>query len=97
MHELTILDGARVLMVTAIDDRHRHTGNCRHFKNGELQKPATYLAICRYDDRADGGIYLLACDADWNVVTDTWHETVADARHQAALEYEGVDETWICR
>lgn len=88
------LDGARVLLVTAIDDRHRYTGNCRHHKHGELQGPAQRLAICAYDEDMDAGVYLFRCDAQWNVITDTWHQDIRDARKQAAFEYEGINETW---
>jgi hypothetical protein len=32
--------------------------------------------------------YLFDCDADWNVVTDTWHQSLYEAKDQAAYEYE---------
>ena len=38
--------------------------------------------------------YLFGCDDDWNVVTDTWHQTLADAKEQAEFEYEGISNTW---
>ena len=88
------LDGARVLFTTPIDDRHHHTGKTRHHKHGELQLAAQGLAICHYEAEIDGGFYLFGCDADWKVVTDTWHETVDAAKRQAAFEYDGVDSTW---
>jgi len=40
------------------------------------------------------GFYLFGCDPDWNVVTDTWHESVDDAKEQAEFEYEGISKTW---
>lgn len=85
------LEGMPVVAYTRIDERHRPTGNCRHLANGNLVGAATGLAICR---DADGGFYLFGCDADWNTVTDTWHDSVEDALHQATFEYEGVDLTW---
>ena len=48
------------------------------------------LAICRAPD----GFYLFGCDAEWNTVTDTWHESLEDAQHQAGFEHEGIDDTW---
>lgn len=86
------LDNAKVVRWSVIDDRHCATGNCRHVVRGELQGPAAGLAICRYDDET--AFYLFGCDAVWNVVTDTWHETLDDALKQAELEYEGITATW---
>jgi hypothetical protein len=86
------INGARVVLFTAIDERHRHTGNCRQIVRGQLQGPAAGLAICQYD--GDDAFYLFGCDADWNVVTDTWHQTVEEAKQQAEFEYEGVSDTW---
>ena len=86
------IDGARVVCFTVIDGRHRPTGSTRHFVRGELQGPAVGLAICQY--AGDLAYYLFYCDADWNVVTDTWHQTLEGAQSQAAFEYEGVMDTW---
>jgi hypothetical protein len=35
------------------------------------------------------------CDADWQNVTDTGHQTLDDAKHQAEFEYQEVSNTWI--
>ena len=87
----SILSGLQAVAWTVVDSRHRPTGNCRHFAQGELVGPAAGLAICR---ESNGGFLLFGCDADWNAVTDTWHKTLEDALHQAEFEYDGVDETW---
>jgi hypothetical protein len=50
------------------------------------------LAICQY--AGEPYYYLFGCDADWQSVTDTWHETLAEAKAQAEFEYEGVTATW---
>ena len=34
---------------------------------------------------------IFGCDEGWNAVTDTWHETLEDAKAQAEFEYEGVN------
>lgn len=86
------IGGARVLRWTSIDDRHKPTGNCRHTVAGKVRGPAAGLAICRHD--GEQAVYLFGCDEDWNVVTDTWHETLQDALKQAEFEYEGVTMTW---
>jgi len=37
---------------------------------------------------------LFGCDAEWNSLCDTWHETLEDAKEQAEFEYEGTSNTW---
>lgn len=86
------IGGARVVCFTPIDQRHRHTGNCKQIVGGAVQGPAAGLAICQY--ARDDAYYLFGCDADWNTVTDTWHQTLDEAKQQAEFEYEGVSDTW---
>jgi hypothetical protein len=85
------INGAKVIVFTPIDERHRLTGNCRQIVAGTLQGPLAGLAICRYN--ADG-CYLFGCDTSWSSVTDTWHQTVEEAMRQAKFEYKGVTMTW---
>lgn len=40
------------------------------------------------------GLRLASGDADWNTVTDTWHQSLDDAKARAEFEYEGITETW---
>jgi len=84
--------GANVVLFTAIDERHRHTGNCRQIVAGVLQGPVAGLAICQYE--GEDCFYLFGCDECWNCMTDTWHLTIAEALGQAGFEYEGVAATW---
>lgn len=84
--------GAAVLLWTPIDERHRHTGNCRQLIAGVLQGSASGLAICQF--AGDWAYYLFGCDVEWNTLTDTWHQTLDDAKGQAEFEYEGVSVTW---
>ena len=86
------IGGATVLRYSPIDQRHRHNGSCKHFVAGRLVGPTAGLAICQYPN--DSGFYLFGCDECWNSVTDTYHDTLADALHQADFEYEGVSITW---
>lgn len=86
------IDGAKVLFYTPIDARHQPTGNCRQIVGGELMGASAGLAICRYD--GENNYYLFGCDEHWNTVTDTWHETLEDAKTQAEFEYMGVNATW---
>jgi hypothetical protein len=53
--------------------------------------PFTSLAITQYGD--DPGYYLMhICDN--NLGTDTWHETLKDALHQAEWEFAVLPEEW---
>jgi hypothetical protein len=85
------INGAKVILFTPIDERHRPTGNCRQIVAGVLGGPRAGLAICGYDDVE--GCYLFGCDTSWCSVTDTWHPTVEEAMRQAEFEYEGVTTT----
>ena len=83
------LDGARVLQHAIVADGAAPTGNTIHrFHPSGVMGPAAALAICQYD--GEDGCYLFYCDADWNVSTDTWHESVAAALRQATFEYVGL-------
>ena len=86
------IGGARVILFTPIDARHRPTGTCRQVVAGVLQGSAAGLAICQYP--GEDCFFLFGCDEDWNSVTDTWHEKLEDAMRQAEFEYAGVSETW---
>ncbi len=90
-----LVENARVLLYTPIDSRHQHTGATRHVVAGELLGSVAALAICQYP--AEPGVYLFYCSAAWEAITDTWHESVEDARAQAAFEYIGVEATWSSR
>lgn len=91
----TRIGGGPVICFSPVDDRHRHTGNCQQIVAGVLQGPVAGLAICQLDD--DDAVYLFGCDAEWNVVTDTWHQRLDDAKAQAEFEYEGIAKTWQSR
>ena len=86
----SVIGNLRVVLFTPIDWRHQPTDNCRHTVEGEPFGPAQALAICR-DSK---GYSLFYCDADWEPVTDTWHQTLEDAKDQAEFEYRGVTGTW---
>jgi len=55
--------------------------------------PMSGLAICQHP--GESAYYLYGCDADWRSITDTWHQTLDEAKRQAEFEYEGVCKTWI--
>jgi hypothetical protein len=84
--------GARVVAHTPIDHRYKLTGRTRHIVDGRQAVPVAALAICQYE--GDEDFYLFGCDEEWNIVTDTCHQTLASAKHQADFEYAGASGTW---
>lgn len=50
------------------------------------------LAVCELPGAE--AFYLFGCDGEWKVVTDSWHESLDDAKKQAEFEYEGISNTW---
>ncbi len=87
-----IIGRAKVILYTSIDSRHCFTSNCEQIVAGVLQGPVAALAICQYE--GESAFYLFGCDSEWNSITDTWHQTLEEAKDQAAFEYEGVTATW---
>lgn len=83
------LNGASVQLYAIIDDDVTPTGNTVHRLHGNgVMGPAAALAICQYDGEQSS--YLFYCDDKWNVITDTWHESVGQAMKQAEFEYSGI-------
>ena len=67
------------------------TGNTKHYANGKLLRNAYGLAICEYKPNS---YYLFYCDDQWTAFSDTWHETIDDAKEQAEFEYTGIIDNW---
>lgn len=87
------IGGGDVLFYTPIDERHRFTGSCLQKVGGKVVGPLPNLAIAKFAD--GGGFYLFGCDTDWRCVTDTFHDSIEDAKVQAEFEYEGTIATWL--
>jgi hypothetical protein len=74
-------------LVNAVRRHHRAAKGRR--KDGQK---VGRLQISEYD--AHPGYFLMYCDREWKMITDTCHDTVEAAKHQAEVEYEGVSSTW---
>lgn len=85
----TELGGAKILKYLTLTLEQKRTGNTTHLIGEKEQIEFSGLAICQYGD--EEGIYLFYCDSEWNVLTDTLHQTVQDAEDQALFEYEGLE------
>ena len=89
----SILGGARVVCYSPIDDRHRFTGACKQIVAGQLMGAMSGLAVCQYD--GESAFYLFGCGPEWQTITDTWHQSLDEAKAQAECEYQGISQTWI--
>ena len=82
----------RILARMRLQDRHRPTGKTRHYSiEGPLPPPAA-LKIVQYGD--ESGFYLLYLDESGREMTDTWHESLENAKRQAAFEFNVDDADW---
>jgi hypothetical protein len=88
-----IVGGAKVICYTPIDNRHTHTKNTKQIVGGVVLGAANGLAICQYEK--EEYFYLFGCDQQWNSLSDTWHETLEDAKELAEYEYQGTNKSWI--
>jgi len=82
-----------VLHWSPIDERHSVTGACQHFNlsTGQPDPAPNFVAIV---SNSSGSFYLARFDRSWQFITDTWHESLDEALHQAEFEYKGVSLTW---
>ena len=91
------IENAKVLWFTSIDKRHTPTGGCVHFvyRSGKkvVLPPTSGLIICQYEGMTE--YYLFRCDSQWQVQSDTLHESIEKAMEQSEFEYRGSSETWI--
>ncbi|MEQ8416306.1 MAG: hypothetical protein RIB71_17630 [Imperialibacter sp.] len=84
------IDGATVIMSIKLTDQHQPTGFTTHYAEGF--KSLDRLAICKYEK--DPGFYLFYCEIKWNVLNDTYHESMESAIEQAELEFKGTKQSW---
>jgi len=75
-----------------LTNEHEATGNCRHYKVGEVLPDPHQLRIVQYD--AGGGFYLLYLDYNGEELTDTFHDTLDAALQQAEWEFRVPPAAW---
>ncbi len=68
------------------------TGKTKHWIGGQEASPPAVVRIVEYAQ--DDGYYLIHYDADDNEITDTFHESIADALAQAEWEFLLKPEDW---
>jgi hypothetical protein len=71
---------------------HKPTGFTKHYEGSELLPSPSSLAIAKHSD--DSGYYLLYYDETGTELTDTYHDSLEEALHQAILEFQVKPEEW---
>lgn len=80
-----VIDGAQVKFVALLGREQVATG-ATHHSVADFPQQVAALAIAQYED--DVSVYLFYCNSEWEVVSDTCHESVAAAIAQAEWEFE---------
>jgi hypothetical protein len=85
-----------VIRRVALNENHLRPGRTRHTlvdsKGAREFPPFTSLEIAQHP--GDSGFYLLhLCEGGTG--TDTWHENLDDALHQAEWEFGVLPEEWV--
>ena len=78
------IDDAIVIGAASLSHAIKH-GRTRHVVGGREVEGLGGLIIAKYG--SDPGYYLFYCDSDWNVITDTYHDSMAHAIAQAEFEF----------
>ena len=81
----------QVRLTAIIDESCTHTKNCSHESDGKVLGNAKWAAITNTD--ANGSCYLFMCYNN-DELSDTFHESIEDAKEQAEWEYEGISNNW---
>jgi hypothetical protein len=68
-------------------------GTTRHYRHPDgLLPPPAWVEL---QPDAGGACFLFYCNADGDVQADTWHESIEDAKGQAAFEFDIGDADWF--
>jgi hypothetical protein len=71
---------------------HKPTGKTHHYRGGVECSPPAELRIVQFSE--DSGFYLLYIDDRGVELTDTYHETVDEAKAQAEFEFNVKPDEW---
>ncbi|GAB1689264.1 hypothetical protein [Krasilnikovia sp. M28-CT-15] len=88
----------RILAVVQLGPQHRPTGLTRHYygvpggDRAEVPPPVS-LRIVQYEGD-EPNAYLFYCDESGEELTDTYHDTIADAMDQAEAEFGVQHHEW---
>ena len=79
MYVPSILDGAKVILYTD----NKESNNFGFVIYEDHEEVVTALVIAKYDN--DENYYLFDCNLDWEVIGDTLHSTIDDAKSCAKI------------
>lgn len=82
----------RPLRHVRLGPQHRPTGKTRHYLGTSELPPPAELRIVQYTE--DPGYYLLYFDNQGAELTDTYHDSLAEAMQQAEWEFGVRPEEW---
>lgn len=72
----------------------RRTGNTRHVIHGrDFEDIGSKIASVEIEHNKDG-FFLYYLSAAGEYLTDTWHQSLGDAKKQAMFEFEIEDADW---
>jgi hypothetical protein len=91
-HPPAALNGARVLLYAHLEPPPEDAEPLVQSVEGVDLSNVKSLAICLYE--ADEGFYLFYCGSGWQVLSDTFHETLHAAQDEADLAFPGVSSSW---
>ncbi len=80
-----------VIISALIDESCVHTKYCSHKFDGKILGKAKWAAITNTGE--NGSCYLFMCYGN-NELSDTFHESIEEAKDQAEWEYEGISKNW---
>ncbi|WP_088044600.1 hypothetical protein [Bacillus sp. EAC] len=91
------LDGANVILYTdnSLQNQFGYvdTINENNVNIGVTQIAA--IAICKYIDGV--GYYLFSCNCNWEVIGDTFHDTLEEAKEHADVSFFVKEDDWNIR
>jgi hypothetical protein len=79
-------------LFSTIDERHRRTGRWSKTWDDDSIEGIVQVAICKLPD--EPGFNLLCIDTRGDVIFDSAHDTIEEARAYAEMEYDGLKDTW---
>jgi hypothetical protein len=82
----------KLLWKVILGENHAPTGKTRHYLGAMLAPVPVELRIIKYPE--DSGYYLFYCDNSGKEFTDTYHDTVDEAKSQAEWEFNVKPEEW---
>lgn len=82
-----------IVCSATLGPEHCSTGHTVHHRHGQVVPLPTTLQIVQLCE--SNGYYLIHLDSCGHELTDTYHETVEDAKKQADFEFSIKESDWM--